>query len=175
MGLHFTPASSHLITLHPSPWIQSCSKSSEQNPSTWHFVSRGCAHQSSKATKGKTCCFQEYIKAGSVGLDVCLISVLRWLYPSQEGWDGAAQVPPTEGVCSRSFCTKEYHDFHHLTFSQPTEQKSSSRALRRHCSTTLRPPRLVKTGRTLMFFRHSLKAFLLPFCSLPVADETLVL
>lgn len=102
-------------------------KGASKTPSTWHFVSCGCVCQSSKATKGKTCCFQECIKAGSVGLDVCLISVLRWLYPSQEGWDGAAQVPPTEGVCSRSFCTKEYHyDFHRLTFSQPTEQKSSS-------------------------------------------------
>jgi len=56
--------------------------------------------------RGKHAAFRKYIKAGSVGLDICLISVLRWLHPSQEGWDrdllqkeeSAARIPAASSI-----------------------------------------------------------------------------
>lgn len=67
----------------------------------------------------------EYMKAGNAGLDVCLISVLRWLHPSWEG-RGRARGAPTEGVCSEFLQKEASLYFSPLDLVPTTEQNTTS-------------------------------------------------
>lgn len=178
------------MSLHPSPRIQSCSKRSEQKPLVPGTLLAVVVHtKDPRLQRGK----HAALKNGIYQSWQCWLRYVSYLCPevviSIPGRMGQGQHKCLLQKESAARISAERNIIMFFT-TWPSPNPPSKKQLLSSGKTPCNPlawhppppiatapwPPPVKKGRTLMlFFRHRLKSFLLPFCSLPVVDETLPL